>query len=129
MKAETIIKGALRLVGVFYQGYVLTNDETQDGLATLNRMTASYEFQSFLPDDLTFTDATTDESFPDAYEEMLVYNLAKRLSGEYGYMLSPEDRQIAEELLNNIKAVNAPMLKSEVDPALVATSVYDINKG
>jgi hypothetical protein len=55
------------------------------------------------------TNSTDNSGVPDAYNETLYLNLAKRIAGEYGKRLSPEDLSLAHEsylsLLN--KAVSA----------------------
>jgi hypothetical protein len=57
-------------------------------------------------------------SFPLGYEEALIYNLAIRLTPEYGKPLSEVVAAIAEESKGNIKRMNIKPLYLSVDSAL-----------
>jgi hypothetical protein len=70
-------------------------------------------------------------SFPEGYEDALVYNLAVRLAPEYGKALDPLVVKMASDTLNDIKRANsrqAPLLR--VDGALQSVGgQFDIVTG
>lgn len=65
----------------------------------------SFTMSSLKPFD-AFADLTTDYSLPPGGEDMLAYNLAKRLCAEYENPVPSEVRQMAEKSLRNIEAYN-----------------------
>lgn len=67
------------------------------------------------------TNSTDNSGVPDAYNETLYINLAKRIAGEYGKVLSPEDLTLAHggylSLLNKAVSSNTiPMQFPEGTP-------------
>jgi hypothetical protein len=64
----------------------------------------------------TFTNLATNLVFPDGYEVMFVYNLAKYLAPKYGMSISPEAMDIAVNSMALVKGRNlpAPVMKTEV---------------
>jgi hypothetical protein len=53
-----------------------------------------------------FADLTTDYDLPPGQDDMLVYNLAKRLAGEYEKPVPPEVNQQAEKTLQAMRVFN-----------------------
>lgn len=66
----------------------------------------------------SFPDLTTDVTFPPAYYECLLYNLALRLANPFGGNVPPLLPQMAAESKARVKALNVPILDLHVDPAL-----------
>jgi len=131
MKAETVINAAFLLAGVTYQGQTLTNDEMQDGLIMLNDLLAQWEHESFMPDDFSFSDTTTDESIPDAYAVLLKYNLGKFVAGAYSFTYNRDNQEIADQSFQDARSFNFPLIEMSVDKALIGRSgsAYNINRG
>jgi hypothetical protein len=75
----------------------------------------------------TFTDLTTDITFPPAYAQALRYNLAIALSAEFRTPLLPQVVQIAMSSLASLKDINLPAPVLRCDPGLTGTgeSMYD----
>jgi hypothetical protein len=73
----------------------------------------------------------TSVSLPPGYDEMLTYNLAIRLSPEYGRPVPAEVALIASESKANIKRTNHRPALLECDPSLIGIggSSFDINTG
>ena len=68
-----------------------------------------------------FVDLSTDYQFPPGYTECLKYNLAYRLSAEFGGFMPPILPGLALEAKARIKALNTPLLDLRCDDALVGT--------
>lgn len=66
----------------------------------------------------SFPDLSTDVTFPPAYYECLLYNLALRLANPFGGNIPPTLPQMAAESKARVKSLNIPMLDLRVDPAL-----------
>lgn len=77
---------------------------------------------------LTAVTLDADLSFPPGYEEALIYNLAARLSPEYGKPLGAEVNAIAGESKANIKRMNHRPRFLKADEALTG-SHYNILTG
>jgi hypothetical protein len=71
----------------------------------------------------------TSVSLPPGYEEMLVYNLAIRLSPEYGRPVPGEVAAIAADSLAKIKSKNHRPMLLECDPGLVGMGGFNIETG
>ncbi len=68
-------------------------------------------------DQLTrFTTLDTEASFPPGYDEMLIYNLARRWAPSFGRTLDPEIRQTAIDTMAAIKTTNLdiPPLRNDL---------------
>jgi hypothetical protein len=63
----------------------------------------------------TPAELTTTIAFPPGYSEAFRYNLAVRLSAEFGAQVSPVVAQIAVESLARVKNINAPSLELQSD--------------
>lgn len=70
----------------------------------------------------TWTDVTTDVTFPPGYEEALVYNLAIRLAPEYGKSVTPDVASIAAASKASIKRMNHNSSYLQVDRAIQSQS-------
>ena len=68
----------------------------------------------------TFSDLTTDVTFPPGYARLLKYNLARELAPEYGREPSQTLLDIAAEAKGNVKRLNAPVVEVQCDPALTS---------
>lgn len=66
-----------------------------------------------------FQDLATDYEFPPGYADALKWNLAFRLSGEYGGFIPPQVQQMAVESRARIKSINTPLIDLRCDDALV----------
>jgi hypothetical protein len=77
----------------------------------------------YWPTPLTaFADLTTDYSLPRAYAEALRYNLAVRLSSEFGKPLTQIVKDLADEFLGTVKRSNKQLSDLRVDAALLGHS-------
>lgn len=78
---------------------------------------------------VTVSDLSSEVVIPPEYEEPIIYNLAVRLSPEYGRPVSAEVAMIAMETKANIKRLNDKPNYLRVDSALVARGRYNILTG
>jgi hypothetical protein len=75
------------------------------------------------------TTLNTAISLPPGYEEALIYNLAIRLSPEYGRPVSQEIAMIAGDSKASIKRMNHKPSYLRVDPALMTKGSFNIYTG
>lgn len=68
----------------------------------------------------SFPDPTTDESFPPGYEECIVYNLAMRLTMEFGGNVPPLLPSMATTAKAIVKSKNIPDMVMGMDPAVTS---------
>ena len=74
--------------------------------------------------------SATSYTFPDGWDEALIYNLAKRLAGPNGRQMMPSDDLIARESLANIQRANAKLCDMRNDMAFNdVRGGYNINTG
>jgi hypothetical protein len=66
-----------------------------------------------------FTSLTAAYDLPEGYDEMFVYNLARRLAGIEGRTMLPEDKQIAVNSLRLVKVSNTKLVSLEADPIVI----------
>lgn len=67
----------------------------------------------------TFTDLTTDFTFPPGYQAALRYNLAIKLAPEFNRAVPPEIRDFAADAKAKVKSMNIQPIDLRCDPALV----------
>jgi hypothetical protein len=87
-----------------------------------------YAEQTFGP----FADlSTTVYTFPDGYDEAIVYNLERRLAGPYGREMPAEDAILARETFANIMRSNQRLsdLPNDFAGVFGGGSSYDIERG
>ena len=72
----------------------------------------------------SFPDLVTDIEFPPAYYELLVYNLALRLSAEFGGNIPQIVSSMAVQSVARVKSSNVPLLEMGMDPSLTSRSGY-----
>ena len=65
-----------------------------------------------------FASLTASYDLPPGYDEMLEYQLARRLAGPYQRQFSPENAQMAIETLANVKRANYKLSDLPFDPAM-----------
>lgn len=121
--AGDIVNRALRLLGVVGIGYAAAAEEMQEGLAAFTAMMAAWENEGvylgpIAGDPLA---VATDIPLPPSHEEALQYNLAKRLAGEYGRALKPEQLEIAENGFRALQAAYAEVPEMCPDAGLRST--------
>ena len=75
----------------------------------------------------SFQDLATDYEFPPGYAEAIKYNLAYRLSDEFGGFMPQTLPQKAMEAKARIKALNTPSLDLRCDEALIGTGRRNYN--
>lgn len=73
--------------------------------------------------------STTAYTFPDGYEDALIYNLERRIAGPYGRTMSDEDKLLATNGLRLIKRNNVNIVDMPNDFAADVRGGYDINVG
>ena len=61
---------------------------------------------------------TTEVSFPPGYEEMILYNGARRLAPAYGMTLTPDTLQMADDSIRAIQSANAEAPAQGFDPLM-----------
>jgi hypothetical protein len=66
-----------------------------------------------------FVSLTALYDLPLGYDEMFVYNLARRLAGLSGRSLLPDDQALARNSLRAVKVSNVKIVTLEADPMLV----------
>jgi hypothetical protein len=66
---------------------------------------------------------TTSVAFPGEYDEAIIYNLAKRLAGSFGAILTPLQMQMAEDSLDNVINYN-----SSLNIGIVKTEILGLNR-
>lgn len=93
---------------------------------TLNKLVI-YRLEQLGP----FTTLTANYTLPAGYDEMLEYNLAKRLQGPYRRQMLASDLELASESLAICKRQNYKVNDFATDPALTNSHVgwYNINTG
>ena len=64
----------------------------------------------------SFPDLTTDVTFPPSYYECVVYNLALRLSGQFGGNLPVTVTSMAASSMQQVKSINTPDLLMQFEP-------------
>ncbi len=74
-----------------------------------------------------FADLVTSYNFPPGYMEAIRYNLALRLSPEFGGNLPEAVGPLAQQALAKIKTANVPVNKLKCDDALVGGSAAGAN--
>lgn len=73
---------------------------------------------------------TIEIDFPEGYDEAIKYNLAIRMSPEYGVTASPDVRDIAKTSLNVIKSFNKPKAESSLGiPTMDSNGYGNIESG
>lgn len=70
-------------------------------------------------------------SLPPGYEEAIEYNFLKRIAGSYGVVMTPEQREIADDSLADIRRVNMSNNKFESEPCtpFQGGGYFDIDTG
>jgi len=71
-----------------------------------------------------FADLTTDYTFPPAYAECIMYQLALRLANPFGGNIPPALPGMAVEAKARVKSINVPILEMNIDPSLTSKSGY-----
>lgn len=90
--------------------------------------TATFKLHLFVWELLTgFTALTDSVDFPPGYNEMMRFNLALRLSAEYGSQISDDVRRIAIESKAAVMAFNFKTEIQAVDPALLGKTTNGDN--
>ena len=101
--ALTIINRALRLCKVLDAQEAAEAEDAADALETLNAMLAEWhEAEIGLPD-YSFAELTTELASDAADREAIAYQLALRLSTEYGLELSPQAAAMAEQAMARLR--------------------------
>ncbi len=72
----------------------------------------------------SFDDLVTDVTFPPAYYECVVYNLALRLTGQFGGNIPAILPGMAQNAMQRVKSINTPDLLMQFDPALTPGRGY-----
>lgn len=65
-----------------------------------------------------FTSLTSQYIVPDGYDDMLEYQLGRRLLGPYSKTFTPEQTALAAEMLANVKRANYTLSDLPVDPGM-----------
>jgi hypothetical protein len=103
MTAYDIINRALRLAAIIAAGETPSGDVSQDALTTLNDLLAEWRGSDiFVPDHSVAALATTLTLSP-ADKEAVAYQLALRISPEYGQSVSPEFSRVMDESFNRLR--------------------------
>lgn len=121
--AGDVVSRALRLIKVVGIGRSASAEEMTEGLASLGNMLSSWEFEGVPLDglgDAEFT-AATEVPLPASHIDAIQYNLASRLSVEYGTPPNPILVQLAERGFMALQAayVQVPILS--VDEGLLGS--------
>lgn len=91
------------------------------GIPTVPANTKVYSWQSLNQ----FTALSTDLIFPPGYFEALRYNLAIRMSAEFGETLDPALVVLAGEAKARVKSLNIPITDLRCDSSLTGAGAYD----
>lgn len=126
--AQDIINRALRLAKVLDAGEAAEAEDAEDALATLNVMLAEmHEADIGLPD-YSFATLQTELASGAADQDALAYQLALRISPEYGVELSPQVVAMAQEAMGRLRL--RYFQPGRVDAAMPSTRVaYDVDLG
>ena len=101
--ARDIIRRALRIARVLDGGTAGEASDFADAFGTLNALLAEmHEADIGLPD-YAFTTIESEVASDIADREALAYQLALRISPEYGGQLSPQDEAMAHESMNRLR--------------------------
>jgi hypothetical protein len=79
-----IVNQALRELGVLHGAEVAGAEEGESGLTALNQMLNSWVFDGIDLEHITATNLTDTLPYPDDHHSAFAYNLALRLSPQYG---------------------------------------------
>jgi P22 tail accessory factor. len=101
--ASQIIRRALRLIGAIDASEALSASDAQDALETLNAMLAEWhEAEIGLPD--YSLSSITDELASDAADrEAIAYQLALRVSPEYGLPITRDVAEMAQSAMARMR--------------------------
>jgi hypothetical protein len=101
--AITIINRALRLCKVLDAAEAAEAEDARDALETLNAMLAEWHQAEIGLPDYSFAELTTELASDAADREAIAYQLALRLSTEYGVDLSPQAAAMAEQAMGRLR--------------------------
>jgi hypothetical protein len=124
--ARDLITMSLRSIGVLHSGETPSAEEANDGLVTLNQMLNSWLYEGI---DLEFIPLTLNDTvpYPDDHIGPFRWNLALRLSPDYGIAVTPAVAAMAKEGYDQLRREYLDNRELEGDPALSAA--YSPNRG
>lgn len=101
--AQTIINRALRLCRVLDANEAAEAQDAADALATLNAMLAEWHAAQVGLPDYRFSGLTDALATDDADSEAIAFQLAMRISPEYGVDLPPQVVAMAEQAMGRLR--------------------------
>jgi hypothetical protein len=122
--AGSIVTRALRILGVCGIGRDPSAEEMADGLAALRDMLASWEMEGVRLGALVGVDlsTTTVMPLPASHIDPVQYNLAARLSIEYGRPLNPAAGAMADRGFASLQTAYVQVPQMTLDAALTSSS-------
>lgn len=124
--ARDLITMSLRSIGVLHSGETPSAEEANDGLATLNQMLNSWLYEGI---DLEFTSLGLNDTvpYPEDHIGPFRWNLALRMSPDYGISVTPAVAAMAKEGYDQLRRQYLDNRELKVDSALSA--IYAPNRG
>ena len=103
MTANDIIRRALRLASVIASGETPDAADTADALDTLNALLAEWRGSGIHVPDYSVGSGGETVTLDLADRDAVAYQLALRISPEYGQEVSPEFRAVMDEAFNRLR--------------------------
>jgi hypothetical protein len=103
MEAIELIVRALRLIGQVAAGEAPEAEEAQDSLDTLNSLFAEWRGSDIAVPDYNVPTVASTLSIDRADKDAVAYQLALRMSPEFGVSVSPEFRQAMDEAFSRFR--------------------------
>lgn len=125
--ARDLITMSLRSIGVLHSKETPSAEEADDGLDALNQMLNSWLYEGIDLEYTTIDDLNAEIPYPDDHIGPFRWNLALRLSAEYGVQVTPAVAALAKEGYDQLRREYLDNRELTVDNALSA--VYSPNRG
>lgn len=125
--ARDLITMSLRSIGVLHSGETPSAEEADDALDTLNQMLSSWLYEGIDLEYTTITDLNAEIPYPDDHIGPFRWNLAVRLSADYGVAVTAAVAALAKEGYDQLRREYLDNRELTVDNALSA--IYAPNRG
>jgi hypothetical protein len=103
MLASDVINQALRIMGVIASGETASGDDSTTGLEYLRDLFAEWRGSGVMIPDYTVSALSTTLSIDNADKQAVAYQLALRMSDEYGWEPSPKTMANINESFNRLQ--------------------------